>query len=119
MKRVINLEADSSGFAEDKDRARSIRQSSILPTLDKGEIIVLDFGDIKFATQSFVHALIGESLQKHGESALSLIEFKNCSSQMRGLIELVVGYSLGGFALEKSLDETGLEARSNLQRRAV
>lgn len=85
------------GFAEDKDQAKAIRTSTILPALARSETLILDFEAIQYATQSFVHALIGEALQRYGEQALEKIEFRNCSEAVRSAIELVVDYSLGGF----------------------
>jgi hypothetical protein len=99
MEQIITLPAGIDGFAEDKDEARNIRINDLLPALDRGESVVIDFGNIRYATQSYVHALIGEALRKHGEPVLDLIEFKNCSPQLRSLVELVVDYSLGGFPL--------------------
>lgn len=98
MSHEIVLESGVNGFAEDKDRAKEIRTESLMPALDRGESVVLDFGAIRYATQSFIHALVGETLQKHRESALELIEFRNCSPAVRSVIGLVVDYSLGGFA---------------------
>jgi len=98
MSTTITLKADSGGFAENKDEARMIRTTRLLPVLDRGEEITLDFSEIRYATQSYVHVLINEALVKHGETALHLIEFKNCSQQLRSVIELVVDYSLDGFA---------------------
>ncbi len=97
MSIAIKLRPDVGGFAEDKNQAKAIRIEKILPALERKEPIVLDFNGVAYATQSYVHALIGESLKKHGEPALELFEFKNCSPQLRSLIELVVDYSLGGF----------------------
>jgi hypothetical protein len=96
MKETIRL-SGIAGFAEDKDQARSIRIDTILPALERGHNVVLDFQDIKYATQSYIHALVGEPLQRYGESIIDQIEFKNCSQQLRSVIELVVDYSLGGF----------------------
>jgi hypothetical protein len=89
------------GFAENKDEAKITREQRILPALAKGEKVVLDFDSVNYATQSFVHALIGEPLQRYGESVLDSFEFQNCSPQLKSLIELVVDYSLGGFQTEK------------------
>ena len=100
MKIKISLHPSTSGFAEDKDDAKTIRATKIIPALKKGNSVVLDFSDVTFATQSFVHALIGEALNRFGENTLQLIEFKNCSPQIQGLIGLVVDYSLGGFENE-------------------
>jgi len=93
----IAIRAGVGGFAEDKDYAREIRIKRLLPALERGESVMLDFSAIAYATQSFVHALIGEALQKYGEAALNRLEFRNCSPQLRSLVELVVEYSLSGF----------------------
>jgi hypothetical protein len=54
-----------SGFAEDKDEAKRLRVQTILPTLAlPANRLVLDFGDIKYSTQSFMHALFGEVLNR-------------------------------------------------------
>ncbi|MGH7268203.1 MAG: STAS-like domain-containing protein [Candidatus Rokuibacteriota bacterium] len=94
--RVV-LRPGANRFAEDKEDARQIRLERVMPALDRGDKVVLDFKDISYATQSYIHALIGEALQKHGEPALQSLEFKNCSAALRSVIELVVDYTLGGF----------------------
>jgi len=45
-------------FEEDVEEAAHIRESIILPTLESGELLVLDFSGVRAATQSFVHALM-------------------------------------------------------------
>lgn len=98
--KVIKLQPGIAGFAEDKAQAKSIRKDQLLPALEQGEKIVLDFRDVKYATQSFIHALLGEALYKYREELLDRIEFKNCTLQLQSVIELVVDYSLGGFPTE-------------------
>lgn len=88
-------------FAEDKDEARKIRVERILPTLEKGERIIIDFREVEFSTQSYIHALIGEALMQYHEAVLDRIEFRHCSPQLQNIIELVVNYSLGGFPEKK------------------
>jgi hypothetical protein len=100
MTTEIVLTASASGFAEDKEAAKELRLTRILPALERGDSVILDFGQVSFATQSYIHALIGEPLRKHQEKALERLEFKNCSPQLKSLVKLVVDYSLGGFADE-------------------
>src|SRR5437763_15291629 len=69
MSTRIRLTAGVAGFAEDKDYARSLRHEKILPALKRGDAIILDFSRVKYATQSFVHALIGEALKRYGDIA--------------------------------------------------
>lgn len=102
MIQKIKLNSGVNGFAEDKDYASQLRQENLLPALDRGEMVIIDFADVRYATQSFVHALIGEALNKYKEDFLDKVEFKNCSPQLQSVIELVVDYSLGGFPTAKS-----------------
>lgn len=102
MNTLIRIPGGLRGFAEDKDEARDIRIKALLPALESGSPVVLDFAEVKFATQSYVHALVGQPLKQHGDSLLDRIEFRNCTPQLRSIIELVVDYSLGGFAAPNS-----------------
>ena len=43
-------------YGENKDIARDIRISVILPSLEKSESIIIDFEGVTGATQSFIHA---------------------------------------------------------------
>jgi hypothetical protein len=101
----IRLTGSQSGFAEDKAAAKELRIQKILPALERNEDVVLDFGQITYATQSYIHALIGEALKRFRDEALERLEFKNCSPQLQSLIELVVDYSLGGFPAEVPSDK--------------
>lgn len=109
MSVVIEVAADVGGFAEDKDRARRLRLERVLPALEANETVKLDFSAVSYATQSFIHALVGEALKRFGEPVLDRLEFKNCSSQLRTVIELVVDYSLGGFDFEERTKDGELD----------
>jgi STAS-like domain of unknown function (DUF4325) len=98
VKTHIDITPSAGDLAEDKDYARALRTSAILPQLEKGGQIVLDFSRVKYVTQSFVHALVGEALARYGAELLDRIEFKDCSPQIRSVVSLVVDYSLGGFS---------------------
>jgi uncharacterized protein DUF4325 len=93
----VKVEAGTKGFAEDKDAAKELRKDVILPALLENKTVVLDFSNVTSSTQSFVHALIGEPLQKFGEAVLGRMEFHACAPQIKTLVELVVDYSLSGF----------------------
>jgi hypothetical protein len=80
------------GFAENKDIARDIRLSKIIPALDEGKTVVLDFGGIDSATQSFVHALISDLIREYGNEVLEKISFKSCNETVKKIITIVVDY---------------------------
>jgi hypothetical protein len=99
---VIKVEIGNllGSFAEDKDAAARLRKEFILPALERGEDIELDFSGVTLTTQSFIHALISEGLRRHGEKALGSMTFKNCGTAVRGIVETVVQYVLEASASE-------------------
>lgn len=98
MTTKILIPSGANGFAEDKEEARELRLRRLLPALERGEGVALDFSKVNYATQSYIHALVGEALQKFGDKVLDKLEFKNCSASVRSVVELVVDYSLSGFS---------------------
>lgn len=89
---IIQLFARVGGFAENKDVARDIRREEIIPALDSGKIVVLDFSNIESTTQSFIHALVSELIRKYGNNVLDKIEFKSCNETIKKIINIVVDY---------------------------
>ncbi len=79
-------------FAENKDIARQIRLEQLIPALEKGQTIILDFKGVDGATQSFIHALISDLFRKYGPSILDKIEFKNCNQTIQTIILIVTDY---------------------------
>ena len=79
-------------FAENKDIAKEIRINKIIPSLESGEEVTLDFEKVKSATQSFVHALISDVIRKNGIKILDKVYFKNCNDTIKKIIESVMEY---------------------------
>lgn len=90
----------AGAFAENKDIARNIRIKEMIPILERGEEIKLDFCGVDAATQSFIHALISDVLRKYGVSILDRIEFNSCSIKVQKIIEIVVEYMQEGMGFE-------------------
>lgn len=88
----IKIKKFAGTFAENKDVARQLRVEYIMPALREGKEIVIDFGDVTGATQSFVHALISDPIRHYGDRALELILFKDCSPIVREIVTTVVEY---------------------------
>ena len=87
--------ADLTGnFAENKDKARELREQKVLPAIADGVRVVLDFSEIDSTTQSFVHALVSKVFQDRGEAAFDMMDFKNCNGPVKSLVSTVVNYSL-------------------------
>jgi hypothetical protein len=81
-------------LAESKDEARKIREEVLLPALAAGQSVNLDFAEIEFATQSFVHALISEAIRRYGEEAFNMLSFSNCTDEVRQVVLTVFEYTL-------------------------
>lgn len=99
MKCILIFEK-AGAFAENKDVARDIRVQEIVPALDRNEEVILDFGRVDAVTQSFIHALISESLRKYGSDALNRIAFKSCNDTVRKIIHMVADYMQEGMGAE-------------------
>jgi len=87
--KIINF---VGSFAENKDVAQSLRKEQIIPTLEKGNEVILDFVGIDATTQSFVHALISDVIRIFGSEILDKISFKNCNVTVKKIIEIVIDY---------------------------
>ncbi len=88
----ISIQAKAGTFAENKDIARDIRLSKIMPALARGQKVTLDFAEVTGATQSFVHALISEAIRQYGDAVFDKLYFKNCTENVREIINIVAEY---------------------------
>lgn len=90
----------TSDFAENKDIARQLRLETIEPTLKTGKNVIINFKDVTSATQSFVHALVSQTLRDFGVDILDKLQFKNCNDKVQTIIEIVVEYVQDGIFTE-------------------
>ena len=94
--KMIDIYSHAGSFAENKDVARDLRLKDILPTLEKGEEVVLSFEQVDAVTQSFIHALISDLIRKRGIEVLDHLEFKSCNDDVKKIISIVVDYMQEG-----------------------
>ena len=88
----INIKSKVGNFAENKDKARSIRINDIEPALKESKQVILNFKGVTGTTQSFVHALISQLIRDYGADVLDQIDFKNCNSEVQGVVTIVTDY---------------------------
>lgn len=79
-------------FEEDVEKAARVRDTVILPSIDAGKMVVLDFAGVKFATQSFVHALLYKVI-RDGQQIGSTLSVANCTSSTREAVMAVAAYA--------------------------
>lgn len=79
-------------FAESKEIAKTLRNTTILPNLKQGKEVELDFKGVNLGTQSFIHALIADAVRLENPDGLDNLTFSNCNNSLQSLIEVVVSY---------------------------
>jgi len=82
-------------FAENVELAAVQRKDTILPAVREGKWIAIDFTGVRFATQSFVHALLYEPLRIRG--SLLRLSFLNCTNATKEAIRTVAAYAASYF----------------------
>ncbi len=102
MKEIL-LYKYSSDFAENKDIARKLRLEDIEPELKVNNVVTIDFEGVTSATQSFIHALISQTIRDFGVDVLEKLTFKNCNEKIQTVIEIVVEYVQDGIFTEDDI----------------
>ena len=83
-------------FEEDVEQAAKIRDEELLPSMKEGTLVVIDFAGVKFATQSFVHALMYKVI-RDGQNIGSTLSIANCSKSTREAVMAVAAYAKAGY----------------------
>jgi anti-sigma regulatory factor (Ser/Thr protein kinase) len=78
-------------FVENVEEAAAIRRTQILPAVQEGRWVVLDCSHVRFATQSFVHALLYEPLRISG--GVLRLSFLHCSRATMEAVQTVAAYA--------------------------
>ena len=89
---IIKMLELTGEFAENKDIAKSIRTSRLLPALEDNQAITFDFDGVKGATQSFIHALISDALRKFPDVVYDNVFYKNTNEEIQKIITIVYRY---------------------------
>lgn len=89
---TIKIYERFGSFAEDKKGAQNIRINQIIPRIESGDDVTLDFTKVDDATQSFIHTLISDIIRKHGIESMDQVIFKNCNSKIGDIINIVFEY---------------------------
>lgn len=85
---------DVEKTALDRDRAFALATNQILPALNDGGGVILDFSNTKVATQAFCHALVVPVCMSFGPEVLKRLHFVACSTQVTAMIRTGVHYAL-------------------------
>ena len=87
---ILNIRVGD--FEENVEEAARVRDEIIIPALARKRLVVLDFSNIPFATQSFVHALFYKLFRDH-ERQMSSLQLAKCTKATREAIRFVADYA--------------------------
>ena len=79
-------------FEEDVEAAVRVRDNQVLPSINAGKMVVLDFKEVRFATQSFAHALMYKVI-RDGQHIGTTLSIANCSNSTREAVMAVAAYA--------------------------
>ena len=77
-------------WAEDKDRAITFRDRHLLPAIEAGKRIDLDFRDVETAPHSFLNALLATPVRRLGPRAYQWIRIYNAPGSIHEIIDKVL-----------------------------
>jgi len=77
-------------FADDKKEAISYRDKYLLPAVDEGKSLVIDFNDVQTSTHSFLNALLASPIRRMGLKAYKRIRIINAPNDIRETIDYVL-----------------------------
>lgn len=95
---IIKLQPVVGSFAENKEKAKELRITKIIPALQQDQKITLDFLGVEGATQSFIHALISDPIRYYRETAYDNLYYKNINEDIQEIVSTVYRY------MQESLD---------------
>jgi hypothetical protein len=77
-------------YAEDKDAAITFRDRRLIPAIENGKKIDLDFRDVETAPHSFLNALLATTVRRLGMKAYQWIRIYNASGPIHEIIDKVL-----------------------------
>lgn len=86
--------------ADVKSEAIQYRDRHLLPAVDMGKTIVIDFADVDSSTHSFLNALLASSIRRMGLMAYKRIRIVNASNEIRETVDYVLDDNTGDGADE-------------------
>ncbi|RLL34189.1 DUF4325 domain-containing protein [Acinetobacter cumulans] len=86
---VVHMSAYFGDYAEIKSEAINYRDKYLLPNLESGKKIILDFKNVKSAPHSFLNAFLATPIKVLGIEAYKRIKIINADSNIRETIDFI------------------------------
>ena len=92
-------------YADDKAAAIRFRDKNLLPQIDAGKSILLDFSHVETSPHSFLNALLASPIKRLGISAYKKIRIVNATPAIRETIDYVLDDNTGEGATPEAYDK--------------
>ena len=85
----MSIENYFGKWAEDKDAAISFRDRDLIPAIQEGKRIELDFRGVETVPHSFLNALLATPVQRLGIKAYQWIRIYNATGSIHEIIRTI------------------------------
>jgi hypothetical protein len=99
--------------ADDKQAAILYRNRHLIPAIDAGKLVVLDFEGVETSTHSFLNALLASPVRRMGMNAYKRIKITRAKGDIRETIDYVLDDNTSPEGADPSKYDEGDEAPSN------
>lgn len=86
----LNIRNYFGRYAEDKQLAIKLRDEKLLPAIDEGVVVTIDFEEVISAPHSLLTALLATPIQRLGLAAYKKIKVINSSPEIRETIDFIL-----------------------------
>lgn len=87
-------------YPEDKSAAISYRDKKLIPALNDGKKVLIDFGGVESSPHSFLSALLATPFKRLGMAAYKRIKYVNAATEIRETIDFILDDSTGDDSLD-------------------
>lgn len=86
----LSVENFFGPYAEDKQAAIKVRDERLIPSLEEGKSLVIDFNNVESAPHSFLSALLATPAKRLGMKAYKKIKILNANPEIRETIDYIL-----------------------------
>ncbi len=86
---TISIQTYFGKYAEDKDKAKKIRDEKLLPALAENKSLIMDFEDIISAPHSLLNAMLATPIERLGLAAYKKIKIINAAPDIRETLDFI------------------------------
>ncbi|MDQ7091847.1 MAG: DUF4325 domain-containing protein [Methylococcales bacterium] len=87
---IIKLTEQADSFLSGAESALEIRKNQLTPAIKKGEIIEIDFSNIRGTSQSWMNTFLMGTLLECGLDSLKYLKFQHCNDLVKEMITFAV-----------------------------